>query len=48
MDKLANKKYINSLCSHFKVSYFTLPRNELLCQLLGGGGGIGSNEFHIK
>ena len=24
----------------------TLPRNELLCQLLGGG--LGSNEFHIK
>ena len=24
---------------------FTLPRNELLCQLLGG---LGSNEFHIN
>ena len=25
--------------------FYTLPRNELLCQLFGG---LGSNEFHIK
>ena len=29
-------------------SAVTLPRNELLCQLLGGGMGMGSSWFHIK
>ena len=29
----------------FFLSFYPLPRNELLCQFLGG---LSSNEFHIK
>ena len=37
-----------SLFCYACISMPTLPRNELLCQLFMGGGGLGSNEFHIK
>ena len=30
---------------NFDPQLTTLPRNDLLCQLLGG---LGSNEFHVK